>query len=502
MYNQSDTPASAHLSDLPRSTHPARQEGAPPPLSRPTKLAFGIGAIAPGVTAAAFDFFLLIFYSQVVGLDARLVGLALMISLLCDAISDPIVGYWSDNLRSRWGRRHPFLYGSAIPLAASFYFLWTPPEHATQTALFWYLLSLSVIVRTAITFYRTPASALVPELTPAYHERTSLYSLRYFLAWVGGNAVSVWTFAVLFPMFVTTTIADGRFNRDAYPIYGLVGALAILLSILVSAVGTHARIPYLKSAPPKRQLTIGTIFRELIETLSNRSFVSLFIAAMLAAIAGGLAAGLALYFLTYFWAFDERQTAAIFIGTFLAAGIGLVLAPRVSRSLGKKRGAIIVGLVAFVGAPMPIILRLVDMLPPNGTPFIFWFVTIANIIDVGLIICFQILFASMLADLVEDSELQTGRRSEGVFIAAETFIDKAVRGIGVMAATTILTVAGLSPGAKPEDVSADAIWRMGAYYVPIVLSLWIAMIAAIATYRIDKTTHEENLRKLAASNSG
>lgn len=498
MYNQSDTPASAHSPDLRQSTHPTRPEDAPPPLSKPTKLVFGVGAIAPGVTAAAFDFFLLIFYSQVVGLDARLVGLALMISLVCDAISDPVVGYWSDNLRSRWGRRHPFLYASAMPLAASFYFLWTPPEDASQTVLFWYLLSLSVIVRTAITFYRTPASALVPELTPDYHERTSLYSLRYFVAWTGGTAVSVWAFAVLFPMFVTTTIADGRFNRDAYPVYGLVGALVILLSIIVSAVGTHSRIPYLKSAPPKRQLTIRVIFGELIETLSNRSFVSLFIAAMLAAIAGGLAAGLSLYFLTYFWAFDERQTGAIFIGTFLAAGIGLVLAPRVSRWFGKKRGAIMVGLVAFVGAPIPIILRLADLLPPNGTPFIFWFVAITNVIDVGLIICFQILFAAMLADLVEDSELQTGRRSEGVFIAAETFIDKAVRGIGVMAATTILTVAGLSPGAKPEDVSADAIWRMGAYYVPIVLALWMAMIAVIATYRLDKTTHEENLRKLAA----
>ena len=498
MYNQSNTPASTHSPEQHRLTYPAVSKSAPPPLSKPTKLAFGVGAIAPGITAAAFDFFLLIFYSQVIGLDAQLVGLSLMISLICDAISDPVVGYWSDNLRSRWGRRHPFLYASAIPLAASFYFLWTPPENASQTMLFWYLLSLSVIVRTAITFYRTPASALVPELTPDYHERTSLYSLRYFLAWMGGNAISVWMFAVLFPMFVTATIADGRFNRDAYPVYGLVGALAILLSILVSAVGTHARIPYLKSAPPKRQLTIRVIFGELITTLSNRSFFSLFVAAMLAAIAGGLAAGLSLYFLTYFWGFDERQTGAIFIGTFLAAGIGLVLAPRVSRWFGKKRGAIIVGLLAFVGAPVPIILRLTDLLPPNGTPFIFWFVTITNIVDVGLIICFQILFASMLADLVEDSELQTGRRSEGVFIAAETFIDKAVRGIGVMSATTIVTVAGLSPGAKPEDVSADAIWRMGAYYVPIVLALWIAMIAVISTYRIDKTTHEENLRKLAS----
>ena len=118
------------------AAEPFRQTAAPPPLSRQTRLAFGVGAIAPGITAAAFDFFLLIFYSQVVGLDARLVGLAILISLVCDALSDPVVGYWSDNLRSRWGRRHPFLYASAIPLTASFYFLWTPPANASQTVLF------------------------------------------------------------------------------------------------------------------------------------------------------------------------------------------------------------------------------------------------------------------------------------------------------------------------------------------------------------------------------
>ncbi len=498
MTNPSDAPVSANLPPVLPSAGAERQDCAPPPLSRSARLAFGVGAVAPGVTTAAFDFFLLIFYSQVVGLDAQLVGLAILVALVCDAISDPIVGYWSDNLRSRWGRRHPFLYASAVPLAASFYFLWTPPENASQTILFWYLLTLAVIVRTAVTFYRTPASALVPDLTREYDERTSLYGLRYFFAWAGGNAISVWMFVVLFPMFVTAAISDGRFNPDAYPVYGSVGALVILLSILVSAVGTHSRIPYLKPAPPERSLTLGIIFGELFETLSNRSFLSLFIAAMLAAIAGGLAAGLSLYFLTYFWGFDERQTGAILIGTFVAAGIGLVLAPLVSRKLGKKRGAILVGLVAFVGAPVPIVLRLLDLLPPNGTAFIFWFVTITNIIDVGLIICFQILFASMLADLVEDSELQTGRRSEGVFVAAETFIDKAVRGIGVIAATTVLTLAGFPSGANVEDVSADAVWRMGAYYVPLVLALWIAMIVAISTYRIDRGRHEENLRRLGA----
>lgn len=469
-----------------------------PPLDRPAKLAYGFGAVAPGITTGAFDFFLLIYYSQVIGLDARLVGLAIFVALISDAISDPIVGYWSDNLRSRWGRRHPFIYASAIPLAVSFYFLWTPPAGASQMGLFWYVLTLAVVVRTAVTFYRTPSSALGPDLTQDYNERTKLFGLRYFMAWVGGNAVTVWMFAVLFPMFVTASFSDGRFNPEAYKVYGLVGSAVILISVMVSAVGTHSRIPYLKPAPPERKITLKLVFAELFETLSHRSFLSLFVAAMFAAVAGGLAAGMSLYFFTYFWAFSEEQTGVLFIGTFVAALIGFVLAPIVSRRLGKKRGAIIVGLIAFGGAPVPIILRLFDVLPPNGTPFIFWFVTITNIIDVGLIVCFQILFTSMLADLVEDSEVQTSRRSEGVFFAAETFIDKSVRGVGVMAATAVLTLSGLEAGANVEEVSSDAIWWMGALYVPLVLALWMTMIFVISTYQIDESKHEENLRKLAS----
>ncbi|MGB0922123.1 MAG: MFS transporter [Alphaproteobacteria bacterium] len=474
------------------------QTTTPPPLGRGTKLAFSFGAVGSGVKTAAFEFFLLIFYSQVVGLDARLVGLAIMISMIFDAISDPIVGYWSDNLRSRWGRRHPFMYAAIIPVCIAFYFLWNPPEDASQTVLFWYVLVLAVTVRTAVTFYQTPNSAMVPELTQEYDARTSLYSLRYLFGWVGPNSLNVFMFLVIFPLFVTDAIPDGRFNRDAYQIFGIIGACIMLVAFMTSSLGTHKRIPYLKLPPPARNMTLKLVFNELFETLSNRSFISLFLAALIGAVASGVASGMSLYFFTYFWGFSDQQTALIFMGTFVAAAIGFILAPIVSRTIGKKRGAIIVGFLAFGGAPLPILLRLLDVLPPNDTAFIFWFVTITNIIDVGLIICFQILFSSMLADLVEESELKTGRRSEGVFTSAETFIKKSVQGFGVMAATMVLTLAQFPTGATVDEVGPDVLQRMGAYYVPLVLFLWLSMIAVISTYRIDRTTHEENLQKLQA----
>ena len=160
-----------------------------------TKIAYGFGSVAYGVKDNGFDYFLLLFYSQVVGLDARLVGVALTAALIIDAVSDPLVGYWSDNLRSRWGRRHPFMYASAIPVAASYFFLWNPPLEWSQSELFVYLVVLSVVIRTCITLYETPSSALAPELTEDYVQRSSLLSFRYYFGWTGGNSMSVLMFS-------------------------------------------------------------------------------------------------------------------------------------------------------------------------------------------------------------------------------------------------------------------------------------------------------------------
>lgn len=142
------------------------------------KVAHGIGAAAFGIKNNGFDYFLLFFYGTVIGLEPGLVGLAILIALVFDAISDPLVGYWSDNFRSRWGRRHPFMYAAALPVALSYFLLWNPPDLG-QSGLFAYLTLMAILIRTFITFYETPSSSLIPELSRDYAERTSIQSYRF-----------------------------------------------------------------------------------------------------------------------------------------------------------------------------------------------------------------------------------------------------------------------------------------------------------------------------------
>jgi Na+/melibiose symporter-like transporter len=292
-------------------------------------------------------------------------------------------------------------------------------------------------------------------------------------------------------------VTTGQFSREAYALYGQVAAAAIFLSVVISAAGTHSRIPHLKAPPPARRMTLGTIFKEVSETLANRSFAALFVATIFGAIGAGLSAALTFYISTYFWGFSVQQIGLMTLGVFVSAVIGALLAPVVTRAWGKKKGAMIIGLIAFIGSPLPIFLKLAGILPDGQVPWVFWFVFFTGLIDVGLIICFQILSTAMMADLVEQAEVKTGRRSEGTFIAAATFIRKMVAGLGIGAATMVLAYAGLKAGAKPEDVSAETLYRLGSVYAPTILTLWMAMMAAIAFYKLDRAEHEENLRKLA-----
>jgi len=462
-----------------------------------TKLAYGFGSTAYGIKDGGLKFLLLIFYAQVIGLDSTLVSLAIFIALIADAFTDPLVGYWSDNFKSRWGRRHPFMYAAAVPVAVSYYFIWNPPEGWSDMGLFWYIVILTIIIRTFITFYETPSTALAPELSSDYDERSRILSFRYFFGWAGGNIMTVITFAAIFPAFATAAYPNGQFNPDAYPAYALVAASLMFAAILISALGTHSYIPHLRRPVEQSARSLGTVFREIYETVSSRSFFALFFASLLGFTGSGYVAGLSFYMYTFFWEFSPEQVGLLTAAIFISAIIGGILAPLVTRKWDKKKGAVAVGLVAFIWLPMPAIMRLADILPANGSPALFWIILIATTIDVALIICYQILAASMMADLVEQGELKTGKRSEGMFFAAVTFMRKFGEGFGIVLAGLVLSLIGLQTGAQPGEVSDESLWNLGFVYALVSFVLYMMVIKVISNYRIDRVTHEDSVRKLA-----
>lgn len=458
-----------------------------------TKLFYGFGSVAFGVKDNGFAFFLLLYYNQVLGLPERWVGFGIMLALMLDAISDPVIGYLSDHLRSRWGRRHPFMYAAALPVGISYYFLWNPPAGLSVPQLFAYFVALAVLVRILISCYEIPSASLVAELTDHYDERTSILSYRFLFGWWGGLTMAVLAYAVFLRPDATHPV--GVLNPSGYRTYGLAASLIMTAAILTSAAGTHSFIPHLRP-PPRHGRGLPGAVAEITQTLANRSFLGLFCAAIFGGMAGGITAALTLYFNTYFWELSSLQMSVLTLLNFVSAAVAFAFGPGLSRRLGKKRAALTTAVIVMTFGPMPIVLRLCGLFPENGSPLLLPTLAVFNTTLVSLFIMASIFLASMLADVVEDNEVGTGRRSEGTFFAVNAFVQKSVSGIGIFSSTLLLGLIGFPRGAQPGAVEASVVRNLGLVYVPTLALLYTITLGFLSMYRISRATHQANLERL------
>lgn len=468
--------------------------GAKPLLS--TKLYYGAGSVAYGVKDSGFAYFLLFYYSNVLGLNAQLAGLAILLALVLDAISDPLVGHFSDHLHSKWGRRHPFMYGSIVPIGIAYYFIWNPPGGLDQFGLFLYMFVMAVLVRTSITFFEVPSTSLVAELTDDYDQRTSMLSYRYFFGWWGGLAIAVIAYTLLLVPNPDAGIINGQMNPTGYQQYGLVAAIIMMGFILISARGTHRHIPDLHKPPPPKPFSLRGTIAEFRETLFHRPFLALFFAALVTAMAQGVITTLNLYFWTYFWFLSTIDIAIITSAWFIAAGFALFLAPIASRGRDKRNVVIVLSIISTCYLPLPIILKALGLFWPTGDPMVVPALFFHGITEGTIIIMISILVSSMVADVAESSEMQTGRRSEGLFFAARSFAGKVVSGVGVFIGATIIAFVGIPRGADPQDVDPSIMTNFALFYVPTIMFIYFVSIIIVSFYKITRDGHNERIELL------
>jgi glycoside/pentoside/hexuronide:cation symporter, GPH family len=460
-------------------------------VSLSTKIYYGFGSVAYGAKDNGFSYFILLFYSQVLGLSPSLTSLALFIALCFDAISDPAVGYLSDNLHSKWGRRHPFMYASCIPIVVSYYFAWHPPQELSQSGLFFYLIALAVLVRTFVTMYEIPSTSLVAELTDDYDERTSMLSFRYFFGWWGGLTMSV--SALMYWVRNTEEYPDGMLNPEGWGNYGTMAALMMAVGIMISALGTHKHIPDFKDPPPKAPFNLKRTFHQLKETLSNKSFLALFISALLFAVGAGVSTTLNIYFSRYFWGLEQWQITLLPLSNFLSAILALFLAPMLTARSDKRVVAIRLWILAILFLPLPVLCRLIGIFPENGSSILLPLLVIHSLIEVTMLIIGSILISSMVADIVEDSEKTTGRRNEGLFFAARSFAAKAVNGLGILFAGLILELIRFPVGVSASEVPKATLTNLGLVYVPTIIVFYLLAVYGMTFYRITRSGHSDNL---------
>ena len=457
-------------------------------LSRSLKVFHGLGSVAYGIKDNGFSVFLLIFYNQVMGLDAGLVGAVIMAALIFDAFLDPIIGELSDRTQSKWGRRLPWLYFSAVPLGILWILLWHPPELSDNMLVVW-LFCTAVLVRTLVSMCEVPSIALVPELTADYDERTRLMRYRFLFGWAGGLLILIFAYGIFFAG------PEGVTDVDGYNAYALCGALMIVGSVLVSALGQHKHVAK-QSPPPPPNHGLKHALAEMRATLSNRAFLWLVSAALFGLINQGITFALTNYLLAFLWQLATSEMLAYALILFASMIVAFLIVPPVSARVGKKNGAILFAILAL-GINTALyccwLLDLVPGAPANPyAPFMFAFVIFSN----SAAIAMMILTASMMADVVEASQTETGRRSEGLFFAGYFFMQKCAVGIGTFVAGMILTFADFPSNAVAGQVAPEILDRLVLYMTLALLAIGITGILVLRHFPISRESHNERLRVL------
>lgn len=460
-------------------------------LTTATKAVYGIGFSARGIKDGLFQIFLFFYFSQVLGLDAALAGVASLISLFFDAVSDPMVGLWSDKWKSeKWGRRHPFMFASALPLGVFIYLLFAPPAGLEQSGLFWWMLVFTILVRLALTFFLVPNMSLGAELTTDYKERTSVTSFRIMFASFISPVIMIIGF--LFYFNKTEEFENGLFNAAAYPKFAALCGLLMVAAILYSSWGTRKVIPFLpKPSEEQERMSLSQLLGSLGEAANLRSFWSLILFVMMIYVGIGVGVIFSTYFGTYYFEFSSLEMAALPIGSAIGGVLALMVAPNMGQKLDKKWAALWSTVLFAFFFSVPFILRMLGMFPKNGDSSLLLIYVITLVIAYMFLWVALSLSSSMMADVIDEYELRYKKRQEGLFFAALSFAYKCTTGLGQFIAGILLTWIAFPKKATVGEVPEEAIDGLGLVGGIILLGFYLSAIIFIYYYPIDKTKYQE-----------
>ncbi len=462
-------------------------------LSVKAKVLFAFGAIQEGVVSAG-GIVTLIFYNQVLGVSPAMAGIAFAIASISDAITDPLIGTYSDQFKSRIGRRHPFIFFSALPLAVSFFFLYQPPQELSAMGYFWWLTVFLVLVRVSQTFYLVPHDALGAELTDNYQERSSIFGYNAVAVSVFAASITMFAYFLIFPS--TEGYENGLLNEPRYIILASAGSITIFFSVMICAVGTMNQIPHLHDTKIREKITFKKYVRELTDLITNRNYIAACLSLLTCYASLGIITVCSGY--AYIYVFEIPTEDMIWGG--LAKMPGMVVALPVlafmSKFFEKKTTFIIACTWTAIMVSSPFFFGLFDLLPPPGTAAQLWVVYGPLALGFAIFPVTQIIIDSQLVDVADDHEYRTKRRSEGVIFSVRSFGNKATAGVGSALAGFGLEVIGFPENATVgglEEATMDGLLIING---PIYLGLYLLACVFMAFYKIDKEYHARILSEL------
>ena len=527
-------------------------------LNFSTKLAYGSGDMGPAITANILVFYLLRFFTNVVGLDAGLAGLILAISKVSDAINDPIAGVLSDRTRTRWGRRIPWMLFGAIPFGILYFLQWIIPSFSSDPSLNkWYLFAYYVIIailfNLAFTVVSLPYTALTPELTQDYNERTSLNSFRFAFS-IGGSILSL-----ILAKIITDAYVDNP--QQQYLVLGLVSAIISVIAVLwctfriqergaspllkqqvkkivgflLTALGASAILYSITklTSTTENNSVVGTVTAliglqligfgstliwakienhlnstEAIEqrnksntvphtplkqqlkiAFNNRAFLYVVGIYLCSWLGVQLTASILIYYVVSWMGMDEAAFPIVAIAVQGTALVMLFFWKFVSDKLGKKA-------VYYMGTVIWIIAQAALFLIQPGQTGLLYAGAIAA--GFGVSVAYLIPW-SMIPDVVDLDELNTGQRNEGIFYSFMVLLQKFGLAIALFLVGQALEFSGFISNLPGEPIPTQpdsALLAIRIAIAPLPTVFLIIGLVLTYFYPITKEVHADIRRQL------
>ena len=472
------------------------------PVSMRTKLAFGVGASGEAGTLWMFNALTFFFYNQILGLPPDLAGYAVAIAIVFDAITDPVMGSISDRFRSKYGRRHPFMFAAPAPILIALFFIFNPPTtFTTDLSLFGWYTFFTIFLRVSLTLFTVPHLALGAELSDDYDERSKVMSYNTLFGYVGVVFMHVFVWFIIFGNF-----EGGQRNIEAYTPIVIYASVLIAVCIFASAWFTKDRIPYLKK-PPDDGEKIGFIrlLKDMRGAITNRNYLNLLLGLFFLSILIGTHETLGLYMVTFFWELTPYQIGFLIISNIIGYALGFALTAKLHRRFDKRATIVTTCLVLSIFWSTAVTLRLFDLAPENTSWELVIFIICFGVVSSTSGSILHISVMSALADVSDENELKTGMRQEGIYYSARAFFGKASNAFGHVVAGLALKYIGFPENAIPGELSSDMIFNLGIVDGPFAMVWGLISIFFYYRYGINRKYHariQEQLKlKKEAENS-
>jgi GPH family glycoside/pentoside/hexuronide:cation symporter len=444
-----------------------------------TKLAYAIGDFGTALCANILLFFQLIFLTNVAGLPPVMAGSVRTIGGIWDAINDPLIGVMSDRTKSRWGRRYPWMFCGALPLGISFFLSWIIPafseDDGTQTiALFWFYVVVSIFFNASYTAVNLPYSALTPELTKNYDERTSLNQFRFTFSVSGG------ILALIMAQVIFSRIED---PVQQYLFLGALGAIFCTVTPYLCILGTRRRIAQVHQVEEEEPTSIPYL-QQLKLAFSNKAFLCVVGIYLFSWLALQNTAAIIPYFVGDWMGLPAQHAAQAALAVQGTAVIMLSVWSAVSKRVGKKA-------VYFMGMTVWIIAQFgLVFLQPDQVGLMYFYAVLAGF---GVATAYLVPW-SMIPDVIDLDELRTGQRREGIFYGFMVFLQKIGLALGQLLVSIALQTTGFDGTADVQPPAA--LLAIRATIGPLPALFLVLGLIVTYFYPITREAHTEILLKL------